>query len=136
MKTEIKQKWVNALRSGEYEQSKGYLYSEDGYCCLGVLCDIYCKETNQEWTTVNESGDEYIESEITDGLVTNGYFYLNGESEFLPQCVVEWSGMESRDPYVDVDDNEETGVVREQIVVLNDNGTPFAEIADLIEKQF
>ena len=30
-------KWLEALRSGEYEQGKGFLKTEDGYCCLGVL---------------------------------------------------------------------------------------------------
>lgn len=35
---DIKQKWVDALRSGEYKQGQGYLKTEDGgYCCLGVL---------------------------------------------------------------------------------------------------
>lgn len=34
----FKEKWIKALRSGKYKQSKHYLYSkgEDGYCCLGV----------------------------------------------------------------------------------------------------
>ena len=41
MDQEIKQKWVKALRSGEYTQTKGCLYNGvSGYCCLGVLCDI------------------------------------------------------------------------------------------------
>jgi len=37
---EIKEKWINALRSGEYEQIRGALRREEGFCCLGVLCDI------------------------------------------------------------------------------------------------
>ena len=40
MKEEIKDKWVEALRSGKYKQCKGRLQKKDGYCCLGVLCDI------------------------------------------------------------------------------------------------
>lgn len=35
---EQKDKWVAALRSGEYKQTKGRLYSGKGYCCLGVFC--------------------------------------------------------------------------------------------------
>ena len=36
-----KKKWVKALRSGKYEQCTGRLHLKgDGYCCLGVLCDI------------------------------------------------------------------------------------------------
>jgi hypothetical protein len=34
------QKWVDALRSGNYKQGKQYLKDDQGrYCCLGVLCD-------------------------------------------------------------------------------------------------
>lgn len=42
MNPELKQKWVDALRSGEYKQSPGQLYNSanDTYCCLGVLCDV------------------------------------------------------------------------------------------------
>jgi hypothetical protein len=41
MNTELKQKWVEALRSGEYRQIRGRLNDYDnGYCCLGVLCKV------------------------------------------------------------------------------------------------
>ena len=36
-----------ALRSGEYEQGKNQLQSEYGYCCLGVMCDVFAKETGR-----------------------------------------------------------------------------------------
>jgi hypothetical protein len=40
MDAQLKAKWVEALRSGEYQQTKSYLHDIDGYCCLGVLCDV------------------------------------------------------------------------------------------------
>lgn len=42
MVPEIKEKWLKALRSDEYEQGTTFLRSIDGsrFCCLGVLCDI------------------------------------------------------------------------------------------------
>lgn len=40
MNSEIKKKWVEALRSGLYKQGTGRLRCNDNYCCLGVLCDI------------------------------------------------------------------------------------------------
>ena len=41
MDQEIKTQWLDALRSGEYAQATGVLRTwNDGYCCLGVLCDI------------------------------------------------------------------------------------------------
>lgn len=33
-------KWLAALRSGKYKQSKEVLQSIDGYCCLGVACKV------------------------------------------------------------------------------------------------
>ena len=40
MNEQIKKKWVKALRSGEYEQTKDALHLDGGYCCLGVLAAI------------------------------------------------------------------------------------------------
>jgi len=38
MDTEIKRKWVKALRSGKYKQTRGRLKARNGaMCCLGVL---------------------------------------------------------------------------------------------------
>lgn len=48
MKQDIKQRWVEALRSGNYEQGQGVLRTEDDtYCCLGVLCNLVDPEN---WT--------------------------------------------------------------------------------------
>jgi hypothetical protein len=40
MNQALKSKWLTALRSGNYKQSKMQLKSDDGYCCLGVLCEV------------------------------------------------------------------------------------------------
>jgi len=42
MNPEFKQKWVDALRSGEYKQGTGELHNieADTYCCLGVVCEV------------------------------------------------------------------------------------------------
>lgn len=44
----LKEKWVTALRSGEYKQGMGMLHAvengSDKFCCLGVLCDVYNKQ--------------------------------------------------------------------------------------------
>lgn len=33
-------RWVEALRSGEYQQGPGFLKRNGRYCCLGVLAEI------------------------------------------------------------------------------------------------
>lgn len=37
---ELFDKWLVALRSGEYKQGFGRLCADDRYCCLGVLCEV------------------------------------------------------------------------------------------------
>ena len=112
MNPQIKQKWVDALRSGDYQQTKGRLRKEDKFCCLGVLCDLYIKENNVEWQ----------HNEVDD------YFYENHFS-ILPSSVVEWSGVKHEIPTVT--NFYET----ESLVSLNDGGSTFEQIADLIEEQ-
>jgi hypothetical protein len=40
MDPEMKRLWVEALRSGAYDQTRKALRDERGYCCLGVLATI------------------------------------------------------------------------------------------------
>ena len=37
-------KWIKALRSGKFKQTRGYLKNSKGHCCLGVACEIFKKE--------------------------------------------------------------------------------------------
>lgn len=36
----FKERWVKALRSGEYQQTQGVLTTLSEFCCLGVACDL------------------------------------------------------------------------------------------------
>ncbi len=48
--------WTKALRSGAYTQTSGTLRDGEGFCCLGVLCDLYRREMSMGcW---NENGME------------------------------------------------------------------------------
>jgi len=110
MNLQIKQKWVDALRSGEYQQTQERLRKEDGFCCLGVLCDLYGKENNVEWNLAN-----------------NGHNYeFQDKESHLPSSVIEWSGVEDHNPYIIGGIGTLSG--------LNDKGFIFNEIADLIEE--
>ena len=109
MNQQIKEKWLNALRSGEYSQTRGFLRTIEGFCCLGVLCDLYAKETGTEWK------DNYD--------FANSSFL--GELATLPEKVMKWSGLKEPNPY-----SENWG----SLASLNDEGKEFTKIADVIEK--
>jgi len=113
MNSEIKEKWLNALRSEEYQQTQGNLKTDDGYCCLGVLCDIYSQEMNIPWER------DYSDS----------YYYMQGEEEILPYRVRQWAELENSYPEVTVEYN-----LNQSLVTLNDNGMDFLTISNLIEK--
>lgn len=40
MDVDFLKRWVAALRSGDYAQVRGYLHTPEGFCCLGVACDL------------------------------------------------------------------------------------------------
>ncbi len=60
MNQEIKQKWVAALRSGDYIQMRLLLgHNENGKkqrCCLGVLCDVMGRAQHMESGVLNDDG--------------------------------------------------------------------------------
>jgi len=122
MKPEIKEKWLAALRSGDYKQGEGRLHiSKDEhhlFCCLGVLCDIYLKEQNKEWGKIEHDGASIPDE--TSFII----YAVDGESRLLPHPVVEWSGL-ARVVLP-------SGVF--SLVTLNDTKHNFIQIADDIEK--
>lgn len=55
-------KWVEALRSGEYKQTQGFLEKEGSYCCLGVYCEVtgipYSKSVRDKFGVYQEDNVE------------------------------------------------------------------------------
>ena len=124
MNPEIKQKWLDALRSGEYEQTSGALKKVDdegnySYCCLGVLCDLVAPD---KWVS-RENNDETIEFGFT---FDSEYF----EYGVLPRFIYEEVGLSNNNPVI-----QDAKFVRKNIATLNDAGLTFTELADLIEKE-
>lgn len=125
MNARVKEKWLAALRSGEFTQAREYLRNRFvwgyGYCCLGVLCEVYRRETDDgEW----DDGSFWTE----DG---------SGGDTTLPIQVWRWAGLEDEhaplpqfvvyDPMRNAADN---------LVMLNDFARwDFNQIADVIEQQ-
>jgi hypothetical protein len=120
MHSDIKQLWVEALRSGEYIQDRGQLRSSRGYCCLGVLCDLY---DPAGWATYGHSYDEAMRLA-------------------LPENVAAWAGI-MNDPYFISNSPDYADFVNETrlnwiyLTSLNDDARmSFAAIADVIEREF
>jgi len=108
---EHRQQWVDALRSGRYEQAKGKLRDGDKFCCLGVACDI---SGLGEW----DMQSLYIT------FIGEGHCIDNKR---LPVAIQDWLGVESDSVFV----NTKNGVA--SLARLNDKGITFVEIADIIE---
>lgn len=106
MQPELKQKWIEALRSGKYKQGVGVLRSAtDKFCCLGVLCDI---TDNNSWKLNSYAGYYYFKD--------RGY-YLYGS---LNYDQVKDFGLYTRQI--------------SELVKMNDTGSTFQEISEYIEK--
>lgn len=78
MDQDIKKRWTDALRSGEYSQDRNWLATSDGYCCLGVLCEIAV----QDGVVFRENG-EYFDPDNPEDI----------SGEELPQAVVKWAAL-------------------------------------------
>lgn len=121
---------VAALRSGEFSQAKSMLHNADtgGYCCLGVACEVYRRETGDgEWR--QEGGD----------LLGRYKKFLNCDLD-LPNKVAEWFGLPEITPgRLDTSPSvvytDEYGYKHSDALTnLNDDkGMTFDEIADAIE---
>jgi hypothetical protein len=116
MNEEIKRRWIEALRSGRYQQGTQYLRQGDRYCVLGVLCDLYATDA---WIAPEDVNDPY--------------WYLDAR-EALPEEVVDWAGLPDENPYVLVEMADGNTYPRD-LGSLNDTGHSFRVIAALIEDQ-
>lgn len=124
LKPEIKTKWLEALRSGDYEQGRSQLRTGDNFCCLGVLTDICIQESD---------GDIEWRSPDT----TPSYDGISWQGGFLSSDVTAWAfnstGQDHEEnPRMVVYDDVRT------LTSLNDDlddEYDFKKIADLIEEQ-
>lgn len=108
MHEKIKREWIEALRSGKYEQGKGSLRDGDKFCCLGVLCDIAIKHGVTDWKRAS----------------------FARESNLPSTQVLKWAGLNAHGgPSVQIFDDATT------LVLLNDSGLSFDWIAAIIETE-
>jgi len=124
MNPKVKARWVAALRSGEYKQIEGSLKKDGGFCCLGVLCDLYARERGiNEWAPSRfwRDADELPNDEVCDWA---GFPYTDEDEDGrMLRCSSDY------DPEVFIS-HTARGLSGH-----NDAGRTFAEIADAIESQ-
>lgn len=122
MDQEVKRRWVEALRSGEYTQGWGHLGKHwEGkkaqYCCLGVLCEVAGEPTT--WLDYDEDGFKLM---VTDGITAYPSYSLAARVD-LPGRYGEFP-------------REVEDLIGNTLADLNDAGFTFSQIADLIEWAF
>ena len=112
--------WIEALRSGQYEQGSGNLKqirssAKELYCCLGVLCDV---SNLKEWFATGDMANtfKYGDVDLEEGLV--------------PPEVRDWAGL--TEYAVDWDSVH----FEESLAAKNDDkGWSFEQIADWLESE-
>ena len=113
----LEKELVNALRSGRYAQARGSLRTTDGYCCLGVACDVWGKG---RWSALRVYEDCHLDRAEVD----------------LPEAVrvdYRWS---SRIGLLDITRAPQDPSATDPHITLaelNDSGFSFSQIADIIE---
>lgn len=85
-----KQKWIEALRSGKYIQTRGTLKSSEGYCCLGVFLSAVEGEEPpvcHEEDGITDTGPAEMYSKcrklLPEGLVSKGISMNDEGKTFL-----------------------------------------------------
>lgn len=111
MREDVALRWAAALRSGQYKQGRKFLRQDDShFCALGVLVDIYLKDTKQDWFFANDWG----------------HYEALDEVSTIPDEVRSWADMDSC-----------TGAISKHsdLVQMNDVAKlSFRQIADVIEQ--
>jgi hypothetical protein len=114
MNPDVKAVWIEALRSGNYQQGRGVLTNigsngAASHCCLGVLCQLY-----------NQTFDDLVVD------VVDGHIYYNNVGAYLPNVVADWSGL--------TDFNDQVALADRNDGSDHHQKHTFAEIADYVEE--
>jgi len=95
MNNEVKQQWLAALRGPDYQQGHKFLRTGLGFCCLGVLCDLFIKATGKgRWDKV-ESVNNGVEGDAYYNFVTPDSSLK--QNKILPDVVIEWAGLKDNE---------------------------------------
>lgn len=144
----IKDKLIEALTSGKYSQTTGTLKDGQGYCCLGVLCDITKDITHAKWDNVSYSNgavDIVDSKKITSaalptatiskqlGIAQAGYINIESIKEQIDFNPLEMQSIINIDGHIVGVGLAEGDIHYVTLASLNDAGVPFKVIADFIK---
>lgn len=110
---EARKLWVEALRSGPWEQAHECLGIDDACCCLGVACELF--NLHESWLRI-----------IRDDDIGNSY---DGKDTTLPEIVRDWLGLTTVEGLY----KSNTDGLPNALTYDNEQGKSFTEIADIIE---
>jgi hypothetical protein len=100
--------WLKALRSGKYKQTKGVLKDSIGYCCLGVASELAVQQ----------------------GIIKK---FRHSDTGLMPK-VQKWLGLSG--DYGEFNKSIiKNGDFFDSLAGLNDKGSSFKKIAQIIERQ-
>jgi len=116
MNTHIQRQWAEAVRSGRYEHATSVLRWHNGFCVLGILCDIHAIEHGNAWIDVN-----------------GFYWSYLGAINCLPHEVATWAGLPNNNPDVLIWDSHEKRNVRTSLASVSDSLPGAEALAKLIE---
>lgn len=128
MKKEVAEAWVSALRSGKYSKTTRQLRTSQGFCCLGVLCDI-----SGQGSWYEDHKDSFVYRDIHK---ERGHIGLHATRAALTDTVKEWAGLKTGIiPYIMLDTDKDNGS-RTALSGLNDAGMSFDDISRFIEQNW
>ena len=117
--------WIDALKGNAYEQVEGALQKDDGYCCLGVLCDLVDPdgwnedENDTDWNwwwkgeaetpPENVTWDVALRSRTGDFMVNvfyyDGHWHLVGDADSMVMTLAEMEDVGTWSSLVSVNDS-------------------------------
>ncbi len=81
----MRDKWIAALRSGDYKQTIGTLRDATGsHCCLGVLCELYSNNGKGHWVEYERYS---YKSDISGGVCPSAMSKEQGIESILPHLI-------------------------------------------------
>ncbi len=130
MDSEVRQRWLNALRSGNYRQASGALRGTcgDRYCCLGVLLDV--EGACEWWETSDGYYARFPDGRTSEQMPTNDFLKDVGLTVAAP---TELNELVPSNPVTGGKDGCGQPAAT-ALAKMNDRGMTFEQIADVIEK--